>query len=115
MVGFELEYANGKRLPWLAKEFSMIDADQHVQNIRFYRAHRQLVAIFNKVFSKSLCRFILRDLAAKSAEEPLPIRIHIIRYYEPETDDIKEILPWLSHRVYTYDVNANSEAKPNLS
>ena len=114
MVGFELEYPNGTIRPWLANEFAIVDTNQHVPNIRYFRAHRQLVAIFNKVFSKAVCRYILRDLTAKSPTETLPSKVHIIRYYEPDTEAIKDILPWLSHRVYSYDVQTETELKPEL-
>lgn len=109
MVGFELEYSNGVIKPWRAKEFNVVDLEQEIPTIRHVRAHRQLVAIFNKVFSKSVCRYIIRQLSKEELSKQLPIKVHILRFYEPANEATKEITPWLSMRVFTYDVDRNEE------
>lgn len=104
MVGFELEYNDGQVKPWTAREFEVVGLNQKIPSIRYVRAHRQLVSIFNKTFSKALCRFILRQLISESPGSPLPAKIHINRYQEPENDLVRDVLPWVSYRVYTYNV-----------
>ena len=109
MVGFELEYADGKVRPWRTREFEIQDLDQNIPGIRYVRAHRQLVSIFSKVFSKSICRYILRQLSKNDSSDELPVKIHINRYQEPESESAREIIPWVSVRVFTYLVDADME------
>ena len=115
MVGFELEFADGKLQPWTAREFELIDLNQKIPSIRYVRAHRQLVSIFNKTFSRAICRYILRQIRKTEPDTPLPVKIHINRYQEPDNEAVKDLLPWVSYRVYTYDIAANSEEIPEFA
>ena len=109
MVGFELEYADGRTEAWKSDKFKLVGMHQSITSIRHFRAHRQLVAIMNKTFSKAVCRYIHREIQKETHRAEFPALIHIIRYEEPKNESIKEVLPWISNRVFSYDVGLDLE------
>ncbi len=106
LLGFELEFADGTVRPWILPEYSLQEGYQLARSIRFVKWHNQLLSQKDPVPRRAICKFILRTFEKENVGQPLPVRVHILRFYEPAALGTPALLPWLSKKAFTYKVES---------
>lgn len=101
LIGFELEFADGSRRPWPLPEFTLRDGYQATRHLRYVKWHNQLLSQHEAVPREAICRYVLQAFQDRHPGAALPVRVHLLRFYEPGPP---ALLPWLSQIAYSYTV-----------
>lgn len=103
LLSFEIELENGKIIPWKLPEYEIFDGYQQTSHFRFIKMHNQLLSQKDPIPKEAICKYIYQTFREQDGNGNIPTHIHIIRYYEPVASMLE--IPWLSQRVFTYQVD----------
>ncbi len=112
LLGFELEFADGRVQPWKLPGFTLRNGYQWAAHIRLIKLHNQWLSQKDPAPKEAICRYIARAFQEAHPGEEAPVRVHILRFYEPDRLPPALELPWLSKRAYTWDRLPQNEAAP---
>lgn len=105
LLGFELEFPDGRIQPWKLPEFSLRDDGyQQTPHLRFVKMHNQWLLQKDAAPKEGICRFVYQAYRKAHPTSPEPVCVHIIRFYEPDSPDVRGQFPWLSKRVFSLDL-----------
>ncbi|QJW90119.1 hypothetical protein HNV11_12395 [Spirosoma taeanense] len=112
LIGFEIELADGTLQAWKLPQYSIVDDYQATSHFRFIKMHNQLLSQKDPIPKEAICKYILHEYGKQPQAKSPPIKVHIIQYYEPAPDSTFYILPWLSRKIYTYDLVDSHKNQP---
>ena len=104
LIGFEIELADGTVHAWKLPEYTIRDDYQLAPHFRFIKMHNQLLSQKDPIPKESICKYILNEFCRQRVVESVPTRVYIIQYYEPDLAGSFRLFPWLSQKIYTYNV-----------
>lgn len=104
LIGFEIEFKDGTIQPWKLHEYTLKNDYQWAPHFRFIKMHNQLLSQKDDVPKEAVCNFILREYHKTNLSSKTPLKVHIIRFYEPQKPQQRAMFPWLSQRVFTYEL-----------
>lgn len=107
LLSFELEFADGQLKPWRLPQFQLKNGYQQVSQARYFRMHNEILKKRNKQLQGSMCNFVLKAYRQKNPTSPLPVRIHLLRFHQPEDASIRADFPWFSNRIFSFHVKEN--------
>lgn len=103
LIGFEIEFADGTLTAWKLPEYTLRNDYQWTPHFRFIKMHNQLLSQKETIPKTAMCKYILREFQKTNSTLKIPVKVHIISYYEPATAPSFSLFPWLSRRVFTYE------------
>lgn len=104
MIGFEIELADRTTSAWKLPQYTIQNDFQATTHFRFIKMHNQLLSQKDPIPKDAICNYIINEYSKQQAVKSRPVRVYIIRYYEPAPNGSFCLFPWLSQKIYAYDV-----------
>lgn len=108
LIGFEIEFQDGTIQAWKLPEYTLKNDYQWAPHFRFIKMHNQLLSQKDIIPKEAICNYILREFQKTNELAKIPVKIHILRFYEPAGEMQRALFPWLSQRIFTHPVTSTT-------
>lgn len=108
LIGFEIEFRDGTIQAWKLPEYTLKNDYQWAPHFRFIKMHNQLLSQKDTIPKEAICKYILKEFQKTNVTVKSPIKIHILRFYEPADERQRSLFPWLSQRVFTHTITSST-------